>query len=447
MFLRRCLVDSFPRKKMTKLLALPKEVRKIAQHLIHHRYSAYIVGGALRDACLGREIKDWDIATSARPQDVLKLFPRAIETGVKYGTVTLYGTHHNIEITTLRKEDKYVDGRRPERIAFVQDIFQDLMRRDFTMNAMAWNCEKEEWIDPHHGLTDLHQKKLRCVGDPIERFEEDALRIIRALRFQGEYGLTMEPSLSKAIASHKQLVEQLSSERVGSEIDKMCLNGNRVGIKNLWACGILSEYLNFPPMDRSIQLERIFMLLLSQKEDITTPASHQQALNWAFGIFIPMVHLGDGTSDAWVLWSVWLKRFSMDRSLKAIITTLLLWHSWLIGTTPFHFKLTRGKNRILAQCFSRLSATFSCELIFNTSSRALFSERLKILERYFSSPSAFLGYQDLNLNVKDWLVHRKASPGKKLGLCLERVLEEVNLGRLNNESEALSQFLDRAYHQ
>ena len=171
-------------------ISIPKHASDIIKTLSSHGYEAFVVGGCVRDSILGKEPADWDITTSALPEQVKALFPRTIDTGLKHGTVTIMMDKIGYEVTTYRIDGTYEDHRRPNDVTFTSSLREDLMRRDFTINAMAYN-PKQGLVDPFGGLGDLEKKVIRCVGDPKERFTEDALRILRAVRFSAKLGFSI----------------------------------------------------------------------------------------------------------------------------------------------------------------------------------------------------------------------------------------------------------------
>lgn len=182
-------------------------------------YEAYAVGGCVRDSLLGREPGDWDVCTSARPEQTEAVFSgfRVIETGLKHGTVTVLSEGRPVEITTFRTEAGYGDNRHPDSVTFVRSLREDLARRDFTVNAMAFDA-RADVIDPFGGRADLRDRLIRCVGEPAERFREDALRILRALRFAARLGFSIEPQTAAAIHALRGLLANISRERVMTEL-------------------------------------------------------------------------------------------------------------------------------------------------------------------------------------------------------------------------------------
>jgi len=208
-----------------KIPRFEKELQKVAEKLLLNGKKAYLVGGAVRDIFLARTITDFDIATDATPEQCMQLFPYAIPTGIKHGTITVipHSRRFKIEITTFRLESSYSDGRHPDRVDFIDDIIQDLARRDFTINAMAINLASNEFIDPFDGEYDLKNKIIRAVGEPTARFDEDALRAIRAVRFAAQLGFEIETSTLDAARNYSHALKRLSTERIRDEFSKLLL--------------------------------------------------------------------------------------------------------------------------------------------------------------------------------------------------------------------------------
>lgn len=198
---------------------LPKEVEAIINRLEQNGYEAYAVGGCVRDTVLGKKPKDYDVTTSALPEQVEKCFKdlKVIETGIKHGTVTVVSGGEDVEVTTFRQDGEYSDHRRPDTVQFSSSLEDDLARRDFTINAMAYS-QKKGIVDLYGGQKDLFLRKISCVGDPSERFGEDALRIIRALRFASELGFSVERRTAAAIHQMKELLKEISAERISREL-------------------------------------------------------------------------------------------------------------------------------------------------------------------------------------------------------------------------------------
>ncbi|EFM39368.1 HDIG domain protein [[Eubacterium] yurii subsp. margaretiae ATCC 43715] len=206
-------------------IEIDKKARKVISMLESKGYNAYIVGGCLRDILLGRKSHDIDITTDALPKEIIDVFYdsyKVVETGAKYGTITVIIDGSPVEITTFRSEQDYIDGRRPENISFEKDIKADLSRRDFTLNAMAYN-DKDGFIDLFDGKEDLEDKIIRCVGNPRERFKEDKLRMLRAVRFAATFDFKIEDETFEAIKEFSQDINEISIERINAELSKMLL--------------------------------------------------------------------------------------------------------------------------------------------------------------------------------------------------------------------------------
>jgi tRNA nucleotidyltransferase (CCA-adding enzyme) len=205
-------------------IELPVPVLNIIKKLESNNYQAFVVGGACRDSILGREVHDWDIATNAKPEQILEVFSKykTIPTGIEHGTITVLVDDMSVEITTFRADGEYSDSRHPDKIQFLLTIKPDLARRDFTMNAIAYN-PKIGFIDPYNGLRDISKKNIKCVGNPHERFCEDALRMLRAIRFSAQLNFELDSDTYVAIKTYAQLITKISHERVRDEINKILI--------------------------------------------------------------------------------------------------------------------------------------------------------------------------------------------------------------------------------
>lgn len=207
------------------MMQIPFYVNKILHKLHTSGYEAFVVGGCVRDALMGVAPCDWDICTSALPNQVIDLFKEkhtVIPTGLQHGTVTIISEGNQIEVTTYRSDGEYDDNRHPEKVVFLPSVEGDLARRDFTMNSIAYN-PKDGLIDLFGGIADIHNKTIRCVGNPEKRFEEDALRIMRALRFAAVCGFEIEEETETAVFEKKDLLKNISAERILSEFKKLIL--------------------------------------------------------------------------------------------------------------------------------------------------------------------------------------------------------------------------------
>ncbi len=228
-------------------IAPPKYVRQILFTLQGHGYPAYLVGGCVRDMLLEHRPHDWDICTGALPEQVMALFPGSRPTGLAHGTVTVVIGSRQVEVTTFRTEGSYADHRHPDRVAFVTELTEDLSRRDFTMNAIALAADGL-LADPFGGVEDIREKRIRCVGEPALRFEEDALRMLRALRFSAKLGFTIEINTLLAIQEKAPLAATLAAERVREELEKLLLTDAPETVYPLMEMGLLDAYLLDRPL-------------------------------------------------------------------------------------------------------------------------------------------------------------------------------------------------------
>lgn len=218
-------------------IQVPAPVEQIIKQLNHCGYEACAVGGCVRDSLLGREPGDWDITTSAHPEQVKAVFRRTIDTGIAHGTVTVMIDKTGYEVTTYRIDGEYEDGRHPKEVEFTPDLIQDLKRRDFTINAMAYSPETGI-VDAFGGMEDLKAGIIRCVGNPIDRFTEDALRILRAVRFSAQLGFEIEAETYEAIKTMVPNLRHISRERIQMELTKLLLSSHPERIRMVYHTGM-----------------------------------------------------------------------------------------------------------------------------------------------------------------------------------------------------------------
>ena len=223
-------------------IQLPEKVNTIIQTLQEHGYEAYAVGGCVRDSLLGREPGDWDITTSASPDETKKLFARTVDTGIEHGTVTVLLGKEGFEVTTYRIDGKYEDSRHPTEVIFTRNLREDLLRRDFTINAMAYN-DTEGIVDIFGGMDDLKRKIIRCVGNARERFGEDALRIMRGVRFAAQLGFSLEKETKEAMTELAPTLEKISAERIQTELVKLLVSDSPELIREAYHLGITAVLL------------------------------------------------------------------------------------------------------------------------------------------------------------------------------------------------------------
>ncbi len=235
-----------------------KNARYIIDTLEDNGFDAFIVGGCVRDQMLGIRVSDYDITTNAKPNEIKKLFKKTVDTGIEHGTITVIintkDKTQSFEVTTFRIDGAYIDGRHPSFIKFVDELYYDLSRRDFTINAMAYN-DKYGLIDKYGGVKDIKQKLIKAVGNPEDRFNEDALRMLRAIRFAARFGFKIEDSTRNAIIKFASNIKRVSKERIHNELDKIITSNNPQSINLLVEYG-LAKYIA-KDFDK-INLDKIF---------------------------------------------------------------------------------------------------------------------------------------------------------------------------------------------
>ena len=231
-------------------ITVPPKGKYIIETIQRAGFEAYVVGGCVRDSILGREPQDWDITTSAGPGQVKALFPRTIDTGLQHGTVTVMQQGEGFEVTTYRIDGTYEDGRHPSQVTFTSDLREDLRRRDLTINAMAYN-DTEGLVDLFGGMADLEAGVVRCVGNPRERFEEDALRILRAIRFSAQLGFCIEEGTAAAIRELAPTLSRISAERIQAELVKLLVSPRPEYLRIAYDMGVTKVFL--PEFDKACE--------------------------------------------------------------------------------------------------------------------------------------------------------------------------------------------------
>lgn len=234
-------------------IQLPEKVNTIIKTLQAHGYEAYAVGGCVRDSILGRIPDDWDITTSATPQETKALFHRTFDTGIEHGTITVLIEKDAFEVTTYRVDGEYEDSRHPKEVTFTRCLKEDLLRRDFTINAMAYN-DTEGLVDIFGGIEDLEKKVIRCVGNARERFGEDALRIMRAVRFAAQLGFEIEEDTKAGIIELAPTLANISAERIQVELIKMMVSPNPTLLRKAYELGITKIIL--PEFDAMMETKQ-----------------------------------------------------------------------------------------------------------------------------------------------------------------------------------------------
>lgn len=432
-------------------LKIPEKAEIILHTLEEAGYEAYVVGGCVRDSILGRSPDDWDITTSAKPEEVKALFRRTVDTGLIHGTVTVMLDKEGFEVTTYRVDGEYEDGRHPKEVSFTASLEEDLKRRDFTMNAMAYN-PKRGLVDLFGGVQDMENRIVRCVGNPVERFTEDALRILRAVRFSAQLGFSIEGETLKAISALAPNLKYVSAERIQVELLKLLVSPHPDYLRTAYEAGITKEIL--PEFDRCMETEqntphhcytvgehtlqsllniradkvlRLTMLL----HDFGKPSVKRTDEN---GRDHFKTHGPEGEKMAVSI----LRRLKMDNDTIRKVRSLIKWHDFrpkgdavsvrkaisMIGEELFPLYLEVQRADILAQSLYKREE----KLKRLSSVKALYKE---IMDR-----GECISLKTMALTGRD-LIDAGYTPGKGLGEILERLLAHVLENPEDNKKEIL----------
>lgn len=391
-----------------KLAKIPNEFLKaetIIKQLEASGFEAYFVGGSVRDALLNKEIHDVDIATSAYPEEIKKIFPRTVDVGIEHGTVLVLDGEEQYEITTFRTESTYQDFRRPDEVIFVRSLEEDLKRRDFTINALAMDITGEI-VDLFDGIEDLNNKVIRAVGNPKERFHEDALRMMRGLRFASQLNFTIEENTILAIATFHSLLEKISIERISIEFEKLLLGQNRqAGVIPF----IETECYQYCPglRNHGEGLLRFSELPLIQIPDV--------AQAWA--LLLKTLTISENDTEKF------LKKWKLSNRLIRSIQQLL-----------YGLNIRLNRYWQLSDVYSLgLETTLSVEnmlLFLNKDSKV--EETIRLYELL-----PITDRSQLNVTGNDLLKAINVTPGKWVGDVIEEIEEAVINGQLYNEKHAL----------
>ncbi|MDD3279129.1 MAG: CCA tRNA nucleotidyltransferase [Lachnospiraceae bacterium] len=434
-------------------IKLPASVNAVLDGLHAHGYEAYAVGGCVRDAVLGRKPDDWDITTSATPWEVKELFYRTVDTGLQHGTVTVLIGDAAHEVTTYRIDGEYEDSRHPKEVTFTASLQEDLKRRDFTINAMAYNQESG-LVDLYGGISDLQRKTIRCVGAPKERFGEDALRIFRALRFAAQLGFTIEKDTLEAIRELAPTLRQISAERIQVELTKMLVSPRPEYMEALYETGITAVIL--PEFDAMMKCEQHnphhcytvgmhTIVAMSQVEpdkvlrftmllhDMGKPACHTRSED---GIDHFKGHAVEGTETARKI----LRRLRFDNDTIHQVTTLVYWHDCRLEPS---MKSARCMlNRIGAELFEKLLLVQRADTLAQSEwEREQKLQRIKnmgvCLQKVLEEGQCF-SLKELAVTGQD-LIAQGVAPGPKIGEVLQEMLMFVLEEPDRNQKEYLLQ--------
>lgn len=434
-------------------MRLPEEAELLLNILNQNGFSAYVVGGCVRDRLRGVEPHDWDICTSAKPDEIKQVFSafRTIDTGISHGTITVVMEDSQYEVTTLRIDGDYTDSRHPDIVSYTDDIIKDLSRRDFTINAMAYS-PKTGLVDPFGGKSDIDNKIIRCVGDPLMRFLEDALRIMRALRFASTLQYNIDDGTHAAIIMLRERLHNISKERIAGELNKILLGVNAVPVllkytniittiipEFLWSVGfdqknphhiydvyehIVRSVGAYDGDDLSVKLALFF-------HDIGKPFSETEApggISHFFNHHQKSKELAEGI----------LKRLRYDNKTICEVLTLIEWHDRNIAETTSSVK--RAMNRIGEKQFDQLLAVkFADSAAKEKQSARKGTEKAANLTEIFED----ILLQNMCFTVKDMkidgndIIKLGVPTGRKIGEILNTLLGMILDDEIENKRDIL----------
>lgn len=440
-------------------IQIPDSVQFIIQTIEEAGYEAYAVGGCVRDSILGRMPDDWDITTSAKPEDVKRLFRHTVDTGIQHGTVTVLVKKEGYEVTTYRIDGEYEDGRHPKEVNFTSLLSEDLRRRDFTINAMAYN-EKSGLVDLFGGQEDLDNGIIRCVGDPRERFTEDALRIMRAVRFSAQLGYEIEEETAKAIKELSHTLERISVERIQVELVKMLVSNHPEYVLKLYEMGLTKVFLpefdammetpqNNPHHIYSVGMHTIkamqlvsndkllrLAMLLHDMGKATTRTTDEKGIDHFHG------HPVESSNIAKKV----LKRLRFDNETIDRVSLLVLFHDYgnAVSATPAFTR--KFINKVKMKNFPLLLEIKKADVLAQSDlQRDIKLEKLESLRASYEEvveQGMCISLKFLAVTGND-LIQAGMKPGQELGRVLNDLLEVVLEDPEMNNKDSLMGFVKR----
>lgn len=420
-------------------ILLPEKVKYIIHKLEEAGYEAYAVGGCVRDSILGRIPDDWDITTSAKPLQVKEIFPRTIDTGIQHGTVTVMMDKEGFEVTTYRIDGEYEDSRHPKEVIFTSNLVEDLKRRDFTINAMAYS-DRAGLIDVFEGIQDIERKQIRCVGRAEERFREDALRIMRAVRFSAQLGYQIEEETKNAITKIAPNLKNISAERIQVELIKLLKSPHPDYLRTAYETGITAIML--PEFDDMMETdqnnphhqytvgEHTLCCMLGTKADKNlrlaallhdigkpeTKVTDEQGIDHFYG------HAKVSEKMARTI----LKRLKMDNDTITRTCKLVEYHDYAIE--PSKKAMRRAIYKIGEEYMEDLFALKEADMLAQSMYQRDEKEKLLCDLRAFYQEvikdAECVSLKTLAVNGKD-LMEAGISPGRHLGEILHSMLQDV----------------------
>jgi tRNA nucleotidyltransferase (CCA-adding enzyme) len=439
---------------------IPKDVLEVLRVIQSAKYEAYIVGGCVRDLVMGYNPHDWDICTNCTPDKTKEILNNAnikvTTVGIEYGTVVAMMNTQEIEVTTYRTDGQYSNNRKPDSVTYVKDITEDLSRRDFTINAMAIDPINNEFIDKFSGLEDINNKILRCIGNPNERFQEDALRILRALRFAIKYQFSIEEQTSKSMLCNRQLLDNISKERITNELLKILICKKDIRnyfleysdivfqiIPELKTCykfnqnnkyhrhDIYEHMLNVT--DSCKESVDFILRLAALLHDIGKPEAYtvdSEGHGHFYGHPAISAQISEGIID---------KRLVLTTKQKERALELIEYHDMYIANTKKSVKRALNKHGIdfMKQWFILKQADIDDHIILPGTGWAEMVTYAKEWTDKIMADNECFSLKKLNINGNDIMKELNLRPGKQVGFVLNKLLDMVIDEQIENEKSEL----------
>lgn len=436
---------------------VPEKIKEFAKYFNLNGYKVYLVGGAVRDYLLKKENQDYDFTTDARPEDVKRIFRRTIDTGIKHGTVTVLYKGESYEVTTFRSDGVYLDSRHPETIEFTKDLAEDLKRRDFTINALAASLPDGKIIDLHEGKKDLKKGIIRAIGNAEERFSEDALRMLRALRFSSKLSFKIEDETFSAIIKMKDNIKKVSAERIKEELFSLILSDNpTLGLEQMRKCGLMDIILPeikaaygfalggmhkndlYTHLLRTLDYARInghssYVRLASLFHDIgklsTREKDESGEREYTF--------YGHEIRSAEIFESI-ARRLKTSNEEREKVSHLIRMHMFnynpsFSDAAVRRFVRAAGRSNIEEIIDLRIDDALAISGNVNTEYLVSLIDRIKEEDEKNNA----ISLKDLKINGKDLIENKIAEPSAKMGRLLEMLLDEVIENPEKNEKSYL----------
>lgn len=433
-------------------IQLPEKVNTIIKTLQEHGYEAYAVGGCIRDSILGRVPEDWDITTSAMPEETKALFGKTFDTGIEHGTVTVLLDKEGFEVTTYRIDGEYEDSRHPKEVIFTRSLKEDLLRRDFTINAMAYN-DKDGLVDIFGGFEDLKAKIIRCVGEAEARFSEDALRILRGIRFAAQLGFEIEEKTKAGMKNLAPTLKKISAERIQVELVKMLLSERPELLREAYELGITKQFL--PEFDllmvteqetphhiynvgehtlhalKNIRPDKILRLTMLF-HDMGKPALKTVDSDG-------VAHFKKHAFESEIITKQVLHRLKFDNDTLHKVSKLVFYHDYRMPATDKNVR--RAMNKIGEELFPYYMevrrADVLAQSMYKREEKIQNLDAIEELYKKITEEGQCVSLKTLAVTGKD-LIDAGMKPGKELGKKLDELLELVlEYPELNTKKELL----------